>query len=379
MFRYAKLSDRDELRSLWQLCFNDSESFADWFFTERFLPEYCAVWEESGRIACALHSLPLHMRVRSAIIPCAMIAGIATLPEYRGRGLMRAVMTAHLKTLRGLSVPLVSYRPVDFAYYRSLGHYAVADKLFLTKKESGWEPNPAITGISDVTVCEIDAREHLAALYMLYCRAAAPYSGMIARSYADFALKYRDYASDGACCAAAFDRSELAGYCFYYAGEHTLEGVELLAADADAYAALFAFLSVLAAGRELKLALPPDAVFDYNSAEVITAPRTAAGVTDVSALLRSTLSDVTGLDGFAVEIRDGVLPENSGVYDLRGDRTQTKPRLALDPGRLAQFIFGYRSVFELAQRGEAEIFDPGAVDALDKALPKQCCYCIDEY
>ena len=86
------------------------------FFTERFLPEYCAVCEEDGRIVCALHSLPLHMRVRGAILPCAEISGVATLPEYRGRGLMRQTMVFYMEYLRGLGVPLVSYRAGRLRY-----------------------------------------------------------------------------------------------------------------------------------------------------------------------------------------------------------------------------------------------------------------------
>ena len=77
-------------------------------FHRALLPHYCAVWvERRSRIVCAAHSLPVHVRVRDAILPAALAASVATLPEYRVRGIMRAMLTEHLRRLRSLGTPLV--------------------------------------------------------------------------------------------------------------------------------------------------------------------------------------------------------------------------------------------------------------------------------
>ena len=47
--------------------------------------------------------------------------------------------------------------------------------------------------------------------------------------------------------------------------------------------------------------------------------------------------------------------------------------------RFAQWIFGYRSLKELADEGEIKINDASAAEFLDKELPKQVCHIIDEY
>ena len=86
MFQMASPQDRAELKDLWQLCFQESQPFLDWFFTDRFLPAYCPIYREDGVIQAALHGLPAHMRVRDRIAPCVIIAGVATHPDFRGRG-----------------------------------------------------------------------------------------------------------------------------------------------------------------------------------------------------------------------------------------------------------------------------------------------------
>lgn len=373
MYRHAQYGDSDELYAIWRLIFDDSEAFTKWFFTERFLPEYCAVWTEDSRIAAAAHALPVHIRVRDAILPAALIAGVATLPEYRGRGIMRAMLTEHFRRLRVLGIPLVLYRPVDFAIYRSLCHYAVADKSFLMLPSSAPRPQR----VTDIKTCIIDAGTSLDALYSLYVRATARYSASIARSYADFALKYRDYAADGVRCAAAYRNGEIVGYSFFSEASEGIESPETLAFDGQVYNALISCVVGAAGQRDVIFALPPD-VFTEGTipqgAQLSTVPRTAAGVTDVPALLHAT-----GCRGYAIEVVDPVLPENSGVYDISGKPAAGPARLRLDPGRLAQLVFGYKTAAELITEGHAAALDGTAAAEFDALLPCRSCYCVDEY
>ena len=91
--------------------------------------------------------------------------------------------------------------------------------------------------------------ENLAGLYRCYTRFSALYSGIIARSYADFAFKMRDYCSDSAECAAAYRGDELVGYCIYFSDDSRLDGIEFVADSSDTYAALYALLAELAGDR----------------------------------------------------------------------------------------------------------------------------------
>lgn len=371
MFRHAEYKEKDELYSIWRKIFADSQSFASWFFSERFVPYYTAVWEEGGRIACVSHALPVHVRVRGAILPAALIAGVATLPEYRGRGIMRATLAAQMRHLRELGIPLVVHRPENFAIYRSLCHYPVADKAFLTLPSTA--PRPMMPSGYVATIIEPESA--LDVLYSLYSRASQRYGSCMARSFADFALKYRDYAADGVNCAVAYYEGEAICYAFYSQTTPDIECPEVMAKDKMAYDALVAYIASIAEG-DVTFALPPDAYAPDGlpaGAKLNVAPRTAGCITDVRAVLRAL-----NKEGLTLEVIDPSVPQNSGVFDISGEPSSAPAKLRLDVGRLAQIAFGYASASGLSEEGLIET-ESGAAAELDQLLPPQSCYFIDEY
>ena len=80
-----------------------------------------------------------------------------------------------------------------------------------------------------------------------------------------------------------------------------------------------------------------------------------------------------------VKIKDEVIEENNGVFDLCGNKAEGEAQIEMPVYRFAQWIFGYRSLKELADEGEIKINDALAAEFLDKELPKQVCHIIDEY
>lgn len=46
--RIAKAEDKKAFYDLWKICFGDSNAFCDWFFINRFAPDYSVVLETEG-------------------------------------------------------------------------------------------------------------------------------------------------------------------------------------------------------------------------------------------------------------------------------------------------------------------------------------------
>ena len=77
---------------------------------------------------------------------------------------------------------------------------------------------------------------------------------------------------------------------------------------------------------------------------------------DVPALLRALCGSASA---FRLEVLDGMMPWNNGVFDGAGNRTSEPATDTLSSGRLMQFLSGYlpfRDVFS-----------------------QETCYCADEY
>lgn len=374
MFQMASPQDRAELKDLWQLCFQESQPFLDWFFTDRFLPAYCPIYREDGVIQAALHGLPAHMRVRDRIAPCVIIAGVATHPDFRGRGLMRGLLGYYLPYLGRAGIPLATHRPVTLRTYASAGHFPVSDSRYLSLAPDA--PRPTEDPCQQVPLLE-----RASELYGCYQRFSLGYSCILSRSYADFFLKCKDYlASDAKCILTRDAQSQVEGYCVYFdspgegAEPPSLYGEECVALSPEAYARLWASLATRSQGKALKVRMAPNAPLCPAGAQWETLPRSVWGVTNVSSLLA-----LLGLPGEGVlEVEDPLVASNRGLYTLCGQPAQGKPQLVIPAGRLAQWASGYRTMAQLVAEGQAQALDPAIVPILD-AGPRLPCFTIDEY
>lgn len=89
--------DCRQLKALWQRSFGDSETLIDAFFATAYAPERCQFLQEGTRITAALYWLDTQYAGRTF----AYIYGVATHPDYRGRGLCRDLMEKTHEQLRG--------------------------------------------------------------------------------------------------------------------------------------------------------------------------------------------------------------------------------------------------------------------------------------
>lgn len=366
--RTAVLSDKESYRELWRICFGDSERFMDWFFSERFFPEYSSCLLEDGAMMSALQSYPLHVRIRNRILPASMLTGVSTHPERSGRGYMKQIFLHHMQRVRSFHIPIVIHTPAHLTTFFSRGHFPATDTLHLTLENARY--GALLEGIS-----RQDLYHDLGPLQVCYQKATARYSGCVSRTAADFAYKMRDYASDGALCLVRRAGADILGYCVYYVMDESVHAEECFASDEETLTMLLNALSFEAAGRELHVKLPPDSPARLNGATLEVRPQGVMGIADVSAALNAIIGD----SSYVFEVIDSTVPENAGIWDGMGEKTHCTPQIRLEAGRLGQFLCGYRSIAELAESQEAEILDPKIACALDRAFPKEICFITDEY
>lgn len=366
--RIAQPQDRDEFRNLWRICFGDSEAFMDWFFSERYFPEFSVCLLEDGTIMSALQSYPLHVRIRDHILPASMLAGVSTHPEREGRGYMKQIFLRYMQRVRELSIPIVIHTPAHIPTFHTRGHLPVSETLHLNLEHAQAKTMPG-------EISPHSLYTDLAPLQVCYLQSTAKYSGCISRTMADFAFKLRDYASDGAKCLVRMCGDVALGYCVYYITPERLHAEECFAKDGETLALLLQALCHEAKGRKLHVKLPPDAKADLPGADLSTRQQGVMGIADVSQTLRILVGDAS----FVFEIIDNTVPGNTGIWDGAGKPSDRKPQIRLESGRLGQFLCGYRSLRALDQDQQATILDKNAARELDTAFPEKICFITDEY
>lgn len=121
MLDFAKPEDRDDLKVLWLTCFGGPQSYIDFYYDRRFVPEDTLVWRENDRPV----SMMTLMRIRKNGEEGAYVYAVATLPEFRGRGLMTRLdqWSQGIMKERGMTFSaLVPAEPGLFPMYEKLGY-----------------------------------------------------------------------------------------------------------------------------------------------------------------------------------------------------------------------------------------------------------------
>lgn len=85
----------EPLKELWQLAFGDSEAFVNRFFADAYSPRRCRCAWEDGRLAGALYWFDAEFAGQKF----AYLYAVATHPNFRRRGVCRALMADTLDCL----------------------------------------------------------------------------------------------------------------------------------------------------------------------------------------------------------------------------------------------------------------------------------------
>ncbi len=333
--RALTAADLGDAKKIWELRFHDSLSFIEWFFSERFSPDTSFCAEEDDHIVSIAHGSLMQLRIRGVVLPALMVSGVATLPGYEGRGLMKQVLLAQFSACKARGVPLAFHHPSHLSIYRAVGEFPCSDALF-----HACAAGPALP-------VQWDAVPPASTLLHVYEQATRRYNGCVVRTRSDMERRVRDLTCDGARCLLHRTGGVPDGYLFAAIEEDgSLYCEEALATSRPAYAEL---VSRLPQGSVVKL--PPDAGLPGE-----LRPWGVVIPIDVSFLLRALCGDAGAL---RLEVFDNTLAWNNGVFDGAGNRLNARPEHTLSAGRLMQFLCGYLP--------------------FQNVFPQQNCYCADEY
>jgi len=310
-------ADKQQAREIWELRFHDSLSFIDWFFAERYAPETSFCAEEDGRIISILHGTVMQLRLRGITLPAMMVSGVATLPGYEGQGIMKRVLLALFEECRRRNIPLAFHKPSHFSIYRAVGEFPCYDALFHTRET---EP------ISPVVW---DALADAKTLLRIYEQSTARYSGCVVRTLSDMEKRIHDLNCDGTRFLLHQTGGVADGYLFASEEDDgSLYCEEALAVSAAAYHEM---LARLPKGTVVKL--PPDIPAKGN-----LQPWGVMIPVDVPRLLRAFCGNA---EAFRLQVVDGTMPWNNGVFDGAGNAATEPATDTLSAGRLMQFLCGY--------------------------------------
>lgn len=149
MIRLSKITDREGLIVLWQEAFGDSREAIEFFLERRFFPDNTLVAEENGRIASMLFLFDGEVKADDKLLKAYYLYAAATLKEFRGKGIMAAMLKEAETLARNRRVDLICLKPAEkslYDFYKKHGYLtAFSTKTVTLKTDFGL--------LSDKEVC----------------------------------------------------------------------------------------------------------------------------------------------------------------------------------------------------------------------------------
>ena len=351
--------------------------------------ERARVAEDSGQIVATFAAYTKQVSVPGGKLPMAGTTIVSVLPTHRRKGLMRGLMTEHLKEVYERGEPLAGLWASESSIYGRFG-YGPAANMFhskLVKQHATFQRRPNCEGTSLRLVSIEDALQIVPEIYR---RAALDRPGMVSRC--DDWWKYvtlgdQEFMRQGMTrlsCVIVFRGEKPVGYTVYRANCHrggeadTVQIKELVADNSADEQLLWQFLFDLDLVEAIHAWNLP---VDSPVAWWLNQPRKLERKLSDSLWIRPIDVGValagrrySGEGRVTFRFRDELCPWNEAVWQLDVDRDgagrcekseTTSVQLELDPYSLGAIYLGGQSVHELARAGLVQ-GESSALDLVDR-------------
>jgi predicted acetyltransferase len=381
--RPAGEADREGLASVLDLAFNLRRNAED---IQQLGRRLCAF--DGERPVASARPIDYDQWFGGRRVPCAGVAGVAVLPEYRGQGVASLLLRTLLREERARGRVISALYPTATALYRSLGYEFGGLRLQFRAPISDL---PASRGSSDVRQMEAS---DLDAVMECFSRFASAHNGPVQSPDRDW---WHDHVlapkggKDLPRAVVVPNGEAVAGYAGYYLGPWGPGGLggssykvvcdHLVFEQARAMRALLGYFRGFEnSAGELAWYGPPStspvalAVGSNGFSMKSELTRWMTRVLDVPLALRARgYPQITG--EAVVEIDDKLLPENSGPWLVRADagRVSVEPAheapAAHRSGARKPLPIGLFSALYTGFASAADLVVVGALDEDDERVP----------
>lgn len=123
LIRLADKRDIPSLKEIWRISFGDGEEYINMFMDERFEKAETVVCEEDGEVVSMLFLFRCSFSLSRKLYPSFYLYAAATLPEYRGRGIMGNMLTYSKEYAAKKGLDFIILSPAEKGLYDYYGRF----------------------------------------------------------------------------------------------------------------------------------------------------------------------------------------------------------------------------------------------------------------
>lgn len=273
MIRYATNDDLQEIKNIWDICFDfDNNGYNDHFFKKLFKPEdTIVVCNDKDIMSVGCRSKHVYM-INGKALKGSFIYGIATDKQYRNNGFMNKILTNMIDQAQYQEL-ITFIQGYDPKIYEKYGFEPIYYKTKYTLEKS------------KNTIYNIDScTDHVSNndLLSLYINIMKRFNGYMIRDLNYYELYKQELKSQNGNIIATYDKDKITGYMSVIKKGQEITIEECLYLDAKSLLILLSFAFRLAPKVYLNLTIYEnvESLFNFSNKQVY--PDTLMRINDLS-------------------------------------------------------------------------------------------------
>lgn len=358
--RYAKKSDKDQVISLWNYCFEDGEDFVKYYFENVYDENNTLVIEENSEILSSLQLNKYKIKLRNNDYNVSYVVGVSSKPEIRGLGYMKKLMVYTLEEIYKSGEIVSLLMAIDYRLYKRYGFDHCYDQIQYNIKT---EELSKFKLTSKLRRASLEDAKILADIYM---EAMKNLNGYAIRDEEYFERFIKEIESENGYVYINEENS----YIAYYIQGDTFFVRELIYNDISSLKSILAYIynhntqckkTVINSPLDDKIKLILD---NLKTCEIKLIPFMAGRVINVAKYLESIdLKDIGDIpcESIKIKVLDKYIEQNNNIFDVsivdnkvKVEMTQENCDLELDINSITQLAFSYLNIDEIFMINEID-------------------------
>lgn len=125
MIKFATENTRQYVWNMWKMCFEDTDEFMNLYFSRKYKDENTLIYFVGNEAVASLQMLPYNITFYGEEIPFYYFAGLCTLPQFRKKGYMEALIIEAFHVMQNRNISLSILVPAEdwlFKFYNKYGY-----------------------------------------------------------------------------------------------------------------------------------------------------------------------------------------------------------------------------------------------------------------
>ena len=361
--RYARATDKNQIVSLWNYCFEDGEDFVKYYFENVYDKKNTIIIEENNEVLSALQLNKYKIDLRNRKYDVSYVVGVSSKPEVRGLGYMKHLMTYTLEELYKSGEIVSLLMAIDYRLYKRYGFDHCYDQIQYNIKTD------ELSGFRVTSKLRKADFEDSKILSEIYTNAVKNLNGYALRDEVYFDRFMKEIESED---GYIYIDEENKSYIAYYMQGDTFFVRELIYNNISSLKSILAYIynhntqcknTVINAPVDDKIKL---IISNLKTCEIKLIPFMAGRVINFEKYIESINLDNINtyhIEGESIKIKiiDKYIPQNDNVFEIyikdnkvKIEKTQESYDIELDINSITQLAFSYLNIEEIFMLNEID-------------------------